>query len=95
MVNVRLALVGKRTQLAFPTLADRGTARPQRTRDVFFDDPARPVACPVYERGDLGAGCRIAGPALIQEHGTTTVLFRADDLQVAPSGEMIITVGGA
>jgi N-methylhydantoinase A len=95
MVNVRLALVGKRTQLAFPTLADRGTAQPQRTRDVFFEDPARPVACPVYERSDLGAGCRIAGPALIQEHGTTTVLFRSEDLQVAPSGEMIIAVGGA
>ena len=44
---------------------------------------------------DLGAGCRIAGPALIQEHGTTTVLFGGDTLAVAPSGEMIITVGGA
>ena len=44
---------------------------------------------------DLGAGCRIAGPALIQEHGTTTVLFGGDALEMAPSGEMIITVGGA
>jgi N-methylhydantoinase A len=95
MVNMRLALVGKRTQLAFPVLVERGAAKPQRTREVYFDDPARPVACPVYERNDLGAGCRIAGPALIQEHGTTTVLFRGDDLQVAPSGEMIIAVGGA
>ena len=36
-----------------------------------------------------------AGPALIQEHGTTTVLFGGDDCRVAPSGEMIIKVGGA
>jgi len=45
-------------------------------------------------RTDLGAGCRIAGPALVQEHGTTTVLFAGDALAMAPSGEMIIGVGG-
>ena len=33
--------------------------------------------------------------ALIQEHGTTTVLFAQDALTVAPSGELIITVGAA
>ena len=65
MVNMRLALVGKRTQLAFPTLTARGAPQPRRMREVFFDDPAKPVACPVYERTDLGAGRRIAGPALI------------------------------
>jgi N-methylhydantoinase A len=92
---MRLALVGKRTKLAFPALAAGVEAKPRRTGEVYFDDPGRPVACPVYERSDLGAGCRIAGPALIQEHGTTTVLFAGDTLETAPSGEMIITVGGA
>jgi N-methylhydantoinase A len=95
MVNMRLALVGKRAPLAFPMLDDRGPAKPRRIQEVFFDDPQAPVACPVYERADLGAGCRIAGPALIQEHGTTTVLFAGDTLETAPSGEMLITVGGA
>jgi N-methylhydantoinase A len=95
MVNMRLALVGKRAALTFPTLADRGPAKPRSTRDVYLDDPNKPVACPVYERSDLGAGSRIVGPALIQEHGTTTVLFGGDTLDMAPSGEMIITVGGA
>jgi len=95
MVNMRLALVGKRAPLAFPMLGDRGPAKSRRIQEVFFDDPQAPVACPVYERADLGAGCRIAGPALIQEHGTTTVLFAGDTLETAPSGEMLITVGGA
>ena len=94
MVNVRLALVGKRTQLTFPTLSEGGAAKPRQTREVYFTDPAKPVACPIFERTDLGAGCRIAGPALIQEHGTTTVLFENDACQVAPSGELIIKVGG-
>ena len=95
MVNMRLALVGKRTQLKFPALGEGGAPKPRQMRDVYFTDPAKPLACPIYDRTDLGAGCRIAGPALIQEHGTTTVLFGGDALETALSGEMIITVGGA
>jgi hypothetical protein len=38
---------------------------------------------------------QIAGPALIQEHGTTTLLFEQDRCEVAPSGELIVTIGGA
>ena len=33
------------------------------------------------------------GPALIEEHGTTTVLYPGDNCRVAPSGELIIAVG--
>ena len=95
MVNMRLALVGKRTQLTFPTLGEGGAAKPRQTRDVYFTDPANPVACPIYQRTDLGFEGRIAGPALIQEHGTTTVLFAGDSLVMAASGEMIIALGGA
>ena len=53
------------------------------------------MRCPVYERDALAAGTRIAGPAIVQELGTTTVLFKGDDCRVAPSGELIIKVGGA
>jgi N-methylhydantoinase A len=95
MVNMRLALVGKRTPLTFPALGEGATAKPRRTREVYFTDPGRPVACPIYDRADLGAGCRIAGSALVEEHGTTTVLFGGDTLETAPSGEMIITLGDA
>jgi len=43
----------------------------------------------------LAAASRIAGPALIGEHGTTTVLFEDDVCIVAESGELIVAVGGA
>jgi N-methylhydantoinase A len=95
MVNIRLAMIGKRPKLAFPRLPQTGTAKPARHRDVYLDDARKPVSCPVYLRTALGAGSRIDGPALIQEHGTTTVLFARDHCVVAPSGELIITVGGA
>jgi N-methylhydantoinase A len=93
MVNIRLAMIGKRQKLAFPRLDAAGSAKPARHRDVFLSDARKAVSCPVYERAALGAGVNIAGPALIQEHGTTTVLFERDACVVAPSGELIITVG--
>jgi N-methylhydantoinase A len=95
MVNIRLAMIGKRPKLTFPRLAAGGSPKPARRREVYFSDPRKPLPCPVYEREALGAGNEIAGPALIQEHGTTTVLFERDRCTVAPSGELIITVGGA
>jgi len=95
IVNIRVALVGPRTRMAFPQLGPRGPARPARRREVFFADAAKPVDCPVYVRAELGAGATVTGPALVQEHGTTTVLFAADRLTVAPSGELVIAVGGA
>ena len=95
MVNIRLAAVGKRPQLRFPKLAKRGAAKPSRRRDVYLGDPRKAVSCPIFQRAELGAGARIKGPALIEEHGTTTVLFEKDRCTVSPSGELIIDVGGA
>ena len=95
MVNIRLAVIGKRPRLQFPSLTATGNAKPVRERQVYLSDPAKAVACPVYDRPSLGAGARLAGPALIQEHGTTTVLFEHDACEIAPSGELVITIGDA
>jgi N-methylhydantoinase A len=95
MVNIRLAAIGKRPKLRFPKLGAGKGAKPMRRREVFLDDARKPVLCPIYWRAALGAGVRIKGPALIEEHGTTTVLFETDRCTVAPSGELVIDVGGA
>jgi len=94
MVNIRLAAIGKRPKLRFPKLGTGKSAKPVRRREVFLDDARKPVLCPIYWRAVLGAGARIKGPALIEEHGTTTVLFETDRCAVAPSGELVIDVGG-
>ncbi len=78
LVNIRLAIIGKRPRLKFPTLKRGRTAKPLHRRPVYLADTRKAVACPVYQRSDLGAGMRLAGPALIQEHGTTTVLDKGD-----------------
>jgi N-methylhydantoinase A len=94
MVNIRIAAVGQRTKLTFPSVARTAAATLAMQREVYFTSAEKPVLCPVYRREELGAGAVIAGPALIQEHGTTTVLFERDRCQVAESGELIIAVGG-
>jgi N-methylhydantoinase A len=95
MVNIRLAAVGKRPKLEFPSLSTLKQAGASHRREVYLTDARKPLACPIYQRAALGAECPIAGPALIQEHGTTTVLFEPDTCVVAQSGELIITVGAA
>jgi N-methylhydantoinase A len=94
MVNIRLNAIGKRPSLAFPSLASADTASLASARAVYFTDASKPLTAKVYRRERLGASAEIAGPALIQEHGTTTVLFENDKCRVADSGELIISVGG-
>jgi N-methylhydantoinase A len=95
MVNIRLAAIGKRPKIAFPALAKSARPKPAGEREVYFARADRPVVCPVFHRDGLGAGAEVFGPALVQEHGTTTVLFADDRCRVAESGELIIAIGGA
>jgi len=95
VVNIRLSIIGKRPTLKFPRLGRKGASALTHRREVYFTDARKPVRSPVYQRERLTAGTRIAGPALVQEHGTTTVLFHKDVCTVAPSGELIIKVGNA
>jgi len=95
MVNIRLGAIGKRPKLKFPGLDTSGTATPFAERAVYFSSASKPLKAKIYRRDTLGAGAEIAGSALIQEHGTTTVLFETDSCRVADTGELIITVGGA
>lgn len=94
MVNIRLGAIGKRTKLKFPSLGAAGEAKPAGERKAYFSSATQALTAEVYRRTELGAGAEVSGPALIQEHGTTTVLFENDHCRVAPSGELIITIGG-
>ncbi|MCC6473038.1 MAG: hydantoinase/oxoprolinase family protein [Burkholderiales bacterium] len=94
IINVRVAALGKKPQLEFPRLGPAGQAKPARTRKAYFAEAGRETECPVYERAELGAGAKFSGPALIQEHGTTTVMMEGDVCTVAQTGELIIRIRG-
>jgi N-methylhydantoinase A len=95
IVNIRLAAIGRRARMSLPRLSAKGRAIMPRRARAYLGDSARPVSCPVVRREDLRAGARIAGPALVREHGTTTVLFKGDVCIVARTGELVISVRGA
>ena len=61
-------------------------------RRVFFPGKGW-VGCPTFRRDALKAGNRIAGPALVEEHASTTVLAPGDTLQVDRHGNLVITIG--
>src|SRR5260370_31711297 len=68
--------------------ADCGAPPPCGQRTVYFDGAFRDT--PIYQRGALGPGARIAGPAIVEEFGSTTVLFPGQHLDVDAHGIMII-----
>src|SRR5262249_34535500 len=95
IINIRLVALGRRPKLRQPPL-ERGTSVAVKERRlVFFDDDDAVIECPVYRREDLRPGAECAGPALVSEYGSTTVLSAGDRLAVADSGEIIISVGNA
>jgi N-methylhydantoinase A len=62
-------------------------------RPVFFGKGFE--LTPTYRRAALLAGNRINGPALIEEHASTTVLMPGDACEVDAYGNLVIAVGGA
>jgi N-methylhydantoinase A len=62
-------------------------------RPVYYEG-AGFVDTPTYARAALVAGNKIAGPALIEEHASTTVLAPGDQLTVNAYGHLEIAVAG-
>jgi N-methylhydantoinase A len=75
----------------------RNTSAPAKAaftgkRPVYVGGKFRPT--PTYARAALTAGNRITGPALIEEHASTTVLLPRDRLEVDAQGNLVIKVAG-
>jgi N-methylhydantoinase A len=61
-------------------------------RKVRFAGLGKPIVTPVYDRRGLCAGNRFAGPALVEEHASTTVVPPGDRLQVDEYGNLVIEI---
>ena len=49
----------------------------------------------IWDRTQLRSGSKIKGPALIEEHASTTVIHPSDRLEIDPYGNLLIKVGAA
>ncbi len=63
-------------------------------RPVFFNETGAFVDTPTWARGALLAGNRIAGPAVVEEHASTTVIMPGDAMEIDRFGNLVIAVGG-
>jgi N-methylhydantoinase A len=64
--------------------------RPRASRAVHFGGRHGRVPTPIYERPMLPAGFAAAGPAVIEEYGTTTLIGPQDRFEVGALGEIRI-----
>ena len=63
------------------------------SRQIYFNRKSGFVETPSFARDALLAGNKIIGPAVIEEHASTTVLWDGDVLEVDGYGNLLITVG--
>jgi N-methylhydantoinase A len=71
-----------------PQLGARGAATRKSVRPVYLEGAFRDT--PVYERAVLPPGFRLEGPAVVEEFGSTTVVFPGQHLMVDPHGILIV-----
>src|SRR6202047_5212312 len=73
-----------------PRIAEQGDAAPacRSVRPVYFDGAF--CDTPVYDRAVLRAHARPHGPAIIEEFGSTTVVFPQQELTVDAHGILVI-----
>ena len=67
-----------------------GPPQPKGHRPVYFRD-AGSLNCAVYERSDLRGDDALAGPAVIEQKDSTTLLPPGWSLTVAPLGHLILS----
>jgi N-methylhydantoinase A len=72
-----------------PLPSQAGPAEPTGKRQVRFEEGWTEV--PVYDRGSFGQGCRIMGPAIIEEAASATVLCANQELAVDRFGNLLIS----
>ncbi len=97
IVSLRATVTGEMRKPPQEKIGKGGSAPPKSAfsgkRRVFFDSRFRDA--PTYRRSELLAGNRIKGPALIEEHASTTVLMPGDAMTVDAWGNLAIAVAGA
>ena len=96
IVSLRSAVTGSLRKPAFEPIAAGGATPPaaafRGARPVYFAEAGCWVDTPSYDRAALLAENRIAGPALIEEYASTTVVHPGDVVTVDGFGDLVIEV---
>jgi N-methylhydantoinase A len=94
VVSLRTAVIGRRRPVALDGLIAleraSGATAPGARRQVWFDGGWHDT--PVYRREQLGVGAELAGPAIVEQLDSTTVIEPGDVMRVDRLGNLEITV---
>ena len=95
LVNCRLKAVGVTPKAPLQEISRGGPPSDAvtGTRAAFFGGGHGRMATPVYDRGRLAAGATVAGPAIIEEMSSTTVVPPGFTGRIDRLGNIVITVG--
>ena len=98
LVNFTVTAIGRIARPRLPRIGSNGegVADAQRgTRQVFFSDAGGFVETAIHDRARLSAGHLVAGPAIIEEVDSTTLLHAGYRAEVDEFGNLLISPGGA
>jgi len=90
VVSLRLTSVGAIAKPPPRQLESGGKAEPKEQRPVYFAESEDYVDCPIYDRYTLPAGATFAGPAVVEEFDSTTVVHPGFAVTVDDAGNLVI-----
>lgn len=96
LVSLRVTVTGvmrKPPMTPLETSPDSVEAAVRATKPVYFRSAGTYVPTKVYMREALRPGHKIEGPALVEEHASTTVIQPGDRLEVDAYGNLLIAIG--
>ena len=89
LVNLRVTAIGGSSRIQLEELPRGTSAQPVAHRPVFFFGDGL-VETAVYRREQLPGGCRLSGPAIVEEMASTTLVPAGSTLRVDEHG--LITI---
>jgi N-methylhydantoinase A len=90
LVSVRVTSIGRIAKPPARRLEAGGAVAPKETRQVYFHEADGYVDCPIYDRYALPAGASFAGPAVIEEFDSTTVVHPGFTVRTDEIGNLVI-----
>jgi N-methylhydantoinase A len=88
LVNFCVSGFGLIERPSMPKLKAGGAPKPKGMRPVYFGKEFRDT--PIYDRAGLPPGFTLEGPSVVEEFGSTTVVFPGQHLKVDPYGILAI-----
>jgi N-methylhydantoinase A len=91
-INLRLTATAPMGNVSLTTESGDGQAEPVGKRQAYCPAVDGFVAHAIYERADLSPGFECAGPVIVQENESTTIIGSDGNLSVDAQGSLLVSL---